>query len=149
MTDWKPHDPKYDGHAPDDWDDVEFKSGVSWVKTITPSWLTCIEYRYRAKQPDLLAQCLALPQDQRDALIAELQKPQRDWADDVWDAAKHAYLRNNGIVTGRASNVTAAAVIRSKCLSNHDPLLIDIFNCIGGIDGAAELRGKLLKVIRS
>jgi hypothetical protein len=142
---WKTWTPKYDGHAPDDWEEGAYAQYLNldnvWVAAPFPRWSRVKNYRYRAKQPDLLAQCLALPQADRDSLIAELQKPVRDWADDIAEEAWRNYDDNSW--DGIANH------LRSMCLSKEDPLLTEIFNFIGGIDGAAELRGKLLKVIRS
>ena len=73
-------------------------------------WHKHRNYRYRPAQdatPDLLAQCLALPQADRDALVEALQKPVRDWADDVWDKADTAF--------GNGGKTAATAVIRSMC----------------------------------
>ena len=118
---WKNWTPQYDGHAPDDWD-----GGYRQYFTLTEGWTpVCtnkdkwfrLKYRYFAKplqdaahEPDLLAQCLALPQADRDALIEALQKPQRDWADDVWMNAFGAYEQNGYYNLDRS-----AAVIRSMC----------------------------------
>ncbi len=118
---WRYHTPERDGHAPDDWDgkEVEVFENITdvWVEApCCPMWLTRNRYRYNAKplqdatyEPDLLAQCLALPPDQREALIEAIQKPQRDWADDVWERALSAYHGHD------AGDVEAAAVIRSMC----------------------------------
>lgn len=115
MTEWKTWAPEYDGHAPDDWDasmewDCPAYNNGAFVKdsfSSAPQWWEGETYRYRHLQdatyePDLLAQCLALPQADREALIDALQKPRRDWADDVWEKA----LKADG---------GAAAVIRSMC----------------------------------
>ena len=129
---WKYWTPERDGHAPDDW--VE---GMEWdypeyidnpkskaALGAKPYWWAGLQYCYRPAQtechtplqdatyePDLLAQCLALPQDQREALIEAMQKPQRDWADDVWEAACASANEARAISQDKA----AAAVIRSMC----------------------------------
>ena len=111
---WKLHTPQYDDHAPDDWDGEakEFKSRVfgDWRSSPHEKWYRNYEYRYHTKL-DLLSQCLRLPQADRDALIEALQKPQRDWADDVWERSAHAY----GLHNDAPERVDAAAVIRSMC----------------------------------
>ena len=115
VTDWKNWTPKHDGHAPDDWDgreiDIYNDTNVDWLSAgRNPIWLEGCQYRYWAKKPNLLAQCLDLPQADRDALIEALQKPQRDWADDVWMNAFGAYEQN-----GYYNPDRSAAVIRSMC----------------------------------
>lgn len=107
MSEWKTWIPQYDGHAPDDWCPFE---GAKWVKGEI--------YSYPVKplqdatyEPDLLAQCLALPQDQREALIEAMQKPQRDWADDVTDRI----IAQRFGVEFKEANALTAAVIRSMC----------------------------------
>ena len=115
---WSYHTPERDGHAPDDWDEgcewqYQLPNNRGWgIPSSGPNWSVTDKYRYRPLQdatyePDLLAQCLALPQDQREALIEAMQKPQRDWADDVWKAADEA--------CGNGSVEAAAEVIRSMC----------------------------------
>ena len=120
---WKYHTPERDGHAPDDWNGIEIEclgARNKWIDvSACPAWVAFKPYRYRPLQdatyePDLLAQCLALPQDQREALIEAMQKPQRDWADDVWEAADEAY--------GNGGKKAAAAVIRSMCQPKDDCL---------------------------
>ena len=121
MTEWRTHTPQYDGHAPDDWDGemAQFLSfHGNWYSSQLPSWDKKTTYRYHSKapqgathEPDLLAQCLALPQADRDALIEALQKPRRDWADDVWEKACHAY----GLLNSCPERAQAAAVIRTMC----------------------------------
>lgn len=101
--DWIEWVPEYDGHAPSDWD--------SERHVFKPLWFKGVEYRYYPKQPDLLAQCLALPQADREALIEALQKPQRDWADDVAARAIKAY----GLLGDAPEMKEVAAVIRSLC----------------------------------
>lgn len=60
----------------------------------------------------LKAECLALPQADRDALIEALQKPGRDWADEVWEKA----LKADGFAFPiEYASADAAAVIRSMC----------------------------------
>ena len=82
---WKNWTPQYDGHAPDDWEEGmewEWKScrGRPWGRADEPcQWLETLCYRYRPLQdathePGLLAQCLALPQADRDALIEALHE---------------------------------------------------------------------------
>lgn len=119
---WKTWTPKYDGHAPDDEGamDVHCFNGFKWSDVgENPRWIPDIEYRYRAKQPDLLAKCLALPQADRDALIAELQNPVRDWAVDVWvaaiDAAANAEPDPTKDTGKRYDSDLGVAVIRSMC----------------------------------
>ena len=156
---WRNWTPQYDGHAPDDWDDgMEWEWQISkrapWRNANEPcQWLESLFYRYRPLQeatnePDLLAQCLALPQADRDALIKALQKPQRDWADDVWEKAFDVWRCTNSEDKGK-DDAAAAAVIRSMCRPKEEKLLGDIFDFLGGVDGASELRGKLLKIIKS
>lgn len=123
-TVWKIHRPKYDGDAPCDWvDGYAYRyrhlcvREVQWIDADEPpAWLQGLEYIYdpaplqdATYEPDLLAQCLALPQDQREALIEAMQKPQRDWADDVWFEAFWAWDPM------KADGKKAAAVIRSMC----------------------------------
>lgn len=81
---WKFWTPERDGHAPDDWDGVNVecicRSNQRVDVSACPVWFKGTQYRYRPLQdatyePDLLAQCLALPQDQREALIEAMQKP--------------------------------------------------------------------------
>ena len=116
MTEWKFHTPQYDGQAPHDCKEgLEVECGVNntWRLKCAANvlWAEGLLYRYRptqnAKQEDLLAQCLALPQADRDALVEALQKPVRDWADDVWDKADTAF--------GNGGKTAATAVIRSMC----------------------------------
>ena len=113
---WRYHTPERDGHAPDDWEasmewDCPAYNNGAFVKdsfSSAPQWWEGEEYRYRPLQdatPDLLAQCLALPQDQREALIEAMQKPQRDWADDVWEQVLKAGGRDEMV-----------DVIRSMCV---------------------------------
>lgn len=117
---WRYHTPERDGHAPDDWVEgleTEFLDYGDWLEvTWIPSWDAGTRYRYRPLQdatykPDLLAQCLALPQDQREALIEAMQKPQRDWADDVTDRI----IAQRFGVEFKEANALTAAVIRSMC----------------------------------
>lgn len=142
---WEYHTPERDGHAPDDWDGngVEIFFVGDWdAVDHQPCWHEGTRYRYRPLQdakPDLLAQCLALPQDQREALIEAMQKPQRDWADDV---AAGCWLNED------LTQIVAARV-RSMCRPKEDELLDEIFEFLGGVDDASELRGKLLKVFKS
>lgn len=121
MTDtWKTWTPEYDGHAPDDWDGVgvqlmDFRDRWSSVLSYQCSWAKGGPYRYRAypSAKTLTAQCLALPQADREALIEALQKPQRDWADDVTlkvlDASSVTYRNYDH------DHEDIAAVIRSMC----------------------------------
>ena len=143
MTEWKHWKPEYDGHAPDDWAEemeAEYRRGIGMWEEASPCWCECYTYRYRAKLADdasedvakwsldtLTAQCLALPQADREALIEALQKPQRDWADDVWDAANKAYLSNNSYQSGETSHEKAAAVIRSMCRPKELPKFSDMW----------------------
>lgn len=121
MTEWKTHTPEYYGHAPDDWDGGYtefFASDGKWIPA-EPSWSAEFEYRYKAKKIDvnaLTAQCLALPQADREALIEALQKPVRDWADDVWKDACASANEARAISQDKA----AAAVIRSMCRPKED-----------------------------
>lgn len=120
MTEWKYWTPERDGHAPDDWSEgmeCEYRE-LNWYSYMPcrPTWRARCHYRYRPLQdatyePDLLAQCLALPQDQREALIEAMQKPQRDWADDVWDVASESA----GQAASWNYDKAGAAVIRSMC----------------------------------
>ena len=85
MSEWKFWTPERDGHAPDDWEEgceTEYLSKFDrkWGKDSGSYWCIGYKYRYRPLQdatyePDLLAQCLRLPQDQREALIEAMQKP--------------------------------------------------------------------------
>lgn len=125
---WRYHTPERDGHAPDDWvEGLEFQIRGRETEECfratndpKPEWLRFVEYRYRPLQdatyePDLLAQCLALPQDQREALIEAMQKPvepEIDWAEDVWDKAYKAYFTANPKCL---SDEAALEVIRSMC----------------------------------
>jgi hypothetical protein len=118
---WENWTPQYDGHAPDDWDggEVQYLLGDGFVTmkhNRVPKWWKADQYRYHPMQdathePDLLAQCLALPQADRDALIEALQKPVRDWADEVWSKAHQACMMADVFNEFDA----AAAVIRSMC----------------------------------
>ena len=129
---WRYHTPERDGHAPDDWVegmDWDYPEYIDNPKSkaalgARPYWWAGLQYCYRPAQtechtplqdakyePDLLAQCLALPQDQREALIEAMQKPQRDWADDVLEAVFNAHDLGGGF----GNNEGAAAVIRSMC----------------------------------
>lgn len=83
---WRYHTPERDGHAPDDWVeglDVEvlYTARHHWEPAIAPLWFSDVQYRYRPLQTvepsfdTLKDQCLALPQDQREALIEAMQKP--------------------------------------------------------------------------
>lgn len=121
MSEWKTWNPEYDGHVPDDWD-----GGIVQIKDFRDVWQNVNDrcfwvrgalYRYRAKPnnaaygkkiADLTEQCLALPQADREALIEALQKPQRDWAWDVWEAAYEAFYNSQ-------KYDAAPAVIRSMC----------------------------------
>ncbi len=130
MSEWKYWTPEHDGHAPEDWAegmetnvfDEEWRN-VTWRL----NWSSGDDYRYRTKrplqdakyEPDLLAQCLALPQDQREALIEAMQKPQRDWADDVAQAIWQKYIDCDfGLEE-------TAAVIRSMCRPKEDDSLVE------------------------
>lgn len=114
---WKYHTPQYDGHAPDDWVEgmeVEFKQYDYWYSISRSNWRDGTPYRYRPLQdatvePDLLAQCLALPKEEQQRLIEAMQKPVRDWADEVWDKTISAHFNSHG------DGEKAAAVIRSMC----------------------------------
>lgn len=133
MSEWKYWTPEYDGHCPHDWDGgrVDLMCLDGWTRA-TPNWDSQCRYRYLpapiedAKyEPDLLAMCRALPKDQQEALIAELQKPVRDWADAVWeDAYKAHWACGKPVGDGgyrldpedsEKANIAAAAVIRSLC----------------------------------
>ena len=127
MSEWKFWTPERDGHAPDDWVEAcvtELWDFDYWMRASpVPHWEAGDIYRYRPLQdatyePDLLAQCLALPQDQREALIEAMQKPQRDWADDVWFEAFWAWDPM------KADGKKAAAVIRSMCRPKDDDALV-------------------------
>lgn len=118
---WSYHTPERDGHAPDDWDEdcewqYQLPNNRGWgIPSSGPNWSVTDKYRYRPLQdatyePDLLAQCLALPQDQREALIEAMQKPQRDWADDVADTLWYE-IEDDREATLR----DMATVIRSMC----------------------------------
>lgn len=121
---WRYHTPERDGHAPDDWVEgleTELLDFDEWGEvTWNPQWNAERRYRYRPLQdatyePDLLAQCLALPQDQREALIEAMQKPQepeRDWAEEVWDRAYNAYFTAE---PNCLSDEAAFEAIRSMC----------------------------------
>jgi len=128
MSEWKTWKPEYDGHAPDDWEasmewDCPAYNNGAFVKdsfSSAPQWWEGEAYRYRPAQdatPDLLAQCLALPQADREALIEALQKPRRDWADDVWEDAYQKWLETDErfVSDGDDGDTEAAAVIRSMC----------------------------------
>lgn len=129
---WSYHTPERDGHAPDDWAEglyVELEYSASdWRACLGrhPFWSSLKQYRYRPLQdatyePDLLAQCLALPQADRDALIEAMQKPQRDWADEVWFEAFWAWDPM------KADGKKAAAVIRSMCRPKELPKFSDMW----------------------
>ena len=83
MTEWKYHTPQHDGQAPHGWKEgLEVECGVNntWRLKCAANvlWAEGLLYRYRptqnAKQEDLLAQCLALPQADRDALVEALHE---------------------------------------------------------------------------
>ena len=129
MSEWKYFTPERDGHAPDDWVEGSERQGNrgldNWftIGHADLNWYQDYQYRYRPLQdakPDLLAQCLALPQDQREALIEAMQKPQRDWADDIATKAVAAWTENGGVFEEEV-----AAVIRSICRTKENDALAD------------------------
>lgn len=139
MTEWKYYTPERDGHAPDDWVEgmeVQFSNRLNrghdsaWSTDVGyVPWWKGLPYRYRPLQDatvedasgdvakwtfdTLKDQCLALPQDQREALIQAMQKP--DWAEEVWMKVNSAYFANDSFYSGKTSDEAAAAVIRSMC----------------------------------
>ena len=137
---WRYHTPERDGHAPDDWvEGMEcmFKLVLSHTKKeiwgqasyFHPSWRKGTEYRYRplqdaAYEPDLLAQCLALPQDKREALIEAMQKPQRDWAGLV--VAEIADILIN-VSSGKATG-QAEEYLRSMCRPREELQHVAYYN---------------------
>lgn len=145
MTDWKMHTPQYYGHKPNDWvgniNTVEFLGFSNrWYAPQKIVWEKNVLYRYRYNQPDILARCLALPQADRDALIAELQKPVQDWAYDVWDAANTAFA--NG---GKNSS---AGVIRCACIPRTHKAILDAINFLNNTTGATDVCLNLAKVVK-
>lgn len=98
------------------------------------------------EEPDLLAQCLRLPQDQRDALIEAMQKPQRDWADDV---AAGCWL-NEDLTQIVAARVRSACRPKEVELSEaflHQRVsrVIDAYGACGSISSAADQLGKVIR----
>ncbi len=157
MSEWKYWTPQHDGHAPEDWvEGLEFQirgreTGECFHATSDPKpeWLRFVEYRYRPLQdatyePDLLAQCLALPQDQREALIEAMQKPKMDWADDVWDVASESA----GQAASWDYDKAGAAVIRSMCRPKEHQfaLLVALRDCRAGLQYVRDNYGDLYGV---
>lgn len=155
MSEWKYWTPERDGHAPNDWVEglaTEYENDGWWTGT-KPAWFGGVLYRYSATQdathePDLLAQCLALPQADRDALIEALQKPQRDWADQLFRDVIEASGYNGGMDAAELDkkDYAAIAVIRSMCRPKAMVIANDHLRAVGEKYGLrSETIGNIVK----